>query len=119
MSKPFLRSLKLSRKALAQQAGVNYAIIGAGLQRDSVPAANTALRLAKALHIPLENLLDDDFSDCEQEAGGAAISEAVKKNATVLKYWAVYEDLELLPASTRQIVIEMVHKLAYDAKRSV
>lgn len=105
--------LGISRKELAENAGIKYAVIGAGLERDSIPAANTALKISKALHIPLENLLDDDFS---KTFNGDSVSSAIKKEALATKYWSVYEDLEKLPVSTRQILTEMVHKLALDLK---
>lgn len=41
--------LGLTRKALAQQSGIKYAVICADLERDSIPAANTALRISKVL----------------------------------------------------------------------
>ena len=51
--------LGLTRKALAQQAGIKYAVIGAGLERDSIPAANTALRISKVLKKPSDYNRDD------------------------------------------------------------
>ena len=41
--------LGLTRKALAQQAGIKYAVIRTRLERDSIPTANTALRISKVL----------------------------------------------------------------------
>lgn len=99
----------ITRKDLAVASGIKYAVIGAGLERDSIPAANTALRIAKALHIPLENLLDDDFS---QIPDSAEIAGAIKKESLLLKYWNVYEDLERLAPAQRQPIIEMIHALA-------
>lgn len=106
--------LGITRKDLALQAGIKYAAIGAGLERDSIPAANTALRLAKALHIPLENLLDDDFTKHSYQN---EISESIKREAVMNKYWNVYEDLESIPKNTRQIILEMIHKLSLEEKR--
>lgn len=105
--------LGMTRKELAENAGIKYAVIGAGLERDSIPAANTALKISKALHIPLENLLDDDFSENFDEG---KISAEIKKEALATKYWSVFEDLEKLPLSTRQIVTEMIHKFASASK---
>lgn len=51
--------LGLTRKDLAQQAGIKYAVIGAGLERDSIPAANTALRISKVLKNPPKYNRDD------------------------------------------------------------
>ena len=107
--------LGLTRKDLALQAGIKYAAIGAGLERDSIPAANTALRLAKALHIPLENLLDDDFSTTSSQN---EISNIIKKEFLINKYWNVIEDLELIPKNTRQTILEMIHKLSLEEKNS-
>ena len=104
--------LGLTRKDLAQQAGIKYAVIGAGLERDSIPAANMALRISKVLKIPLENLLDDDFSfDSKQ----TQISKFTSRESDALKYWNVYEDFEKLPVKTRQSIMEVIHKLALDA----
>ncbi len=106
--------LGLTRKDLAQRAGIKYAVIGAGLERDSIPAANTALRISKVLNFPLENLLDEDFSSNSEQS---EISKTMKKESVVLKYWNVYEDLETLSLSTRQTIIEMIHKLALDVNK--
>ena len=104
--------LGLTRKDLAQQAGIKYAVIGAGLERDSIPAANTALRISKVLKIPLENLLDEDFSF---NSNFSENPNLIKKESVALKYFNVYEDFEKLPVKTRQTIIEMIHKLALDA----
>jgi len=53
--------LGLTRKDLAQQAGIKYAVIGAGLERDSIPAANTALRISKVLKNSSDYNRDDFF----------------------------------------------------------
>ena len=105
--------LGISRKELAARAGIKYAVIGAGLERDSIPAANTALHVAKALHIPLENLLDEDFS-VPDEYG--AVSARIKEEEFLAKYRDVYTDLEALPPPVRQTIMEMVHKLAGNAR---
>ncbi len=105
--------LGITRKDLAQQADIKYAVIGAGLERDSIPAANTALKISKVLHIPLENLLDDDFDYSNKDS---EVSELIKKESVLLKYWNVYEDLEKLSKSTRQTIIEMIHKLGKEAE---
>lgn len=106
--------LGMTRKELANLAGIKYAVIGAGLERDSVPAANTALKISKALQIPLENLLDDDFSSDENNA---IFFHTMKDETLSKKYWNVYEDLECLSISTRQIITEMLHKLALNEKK--
>ena len=103
--------LGITRKDLAQQAGIKYAVIGAGLERDSIPAANTALRISKVLKIPLENLLDEDFSF---DSKLTQLSKFTNRESYALKYWNVYEDFEKLPVKTRQTIIEMIHKLALD-----
>ena len=57
--------LGLTRKDLAQQAGIKYAVIGAGLERYSIPAANTALRIPKVL----KNMSDYNRDDSQTRSG--------------------------------------------------
>ena len=42
----------ISRKDLAYKANISYASIGLGLERNSMPGADTALRVSKVLRVP-------------------------------------------------------------------
>ena len=48
----------LERKELAAKADFDVSYIGKGIRRNSVPAADLALRIANALNVKLEFLLD-------------------------------------------------------------
>lgn len=101
--------LGITRKDLALKAGIKYAAIGAGLERDSMPAANTAFRISKALNIPLEVLLDDDFSSVSHKNNKF---DSTKLEYFLNKYWDVLRDLENLPLKIRHTMIETIHKLS-------
>ncbi len=53
-----LKFLGMSRKELALQADFPDSYISKGIKRNSIPAADLALRIAHALNIPLETLLE-------------------------------------------------------------
>ncbi|MBR5964817.1 MAG: helix-turn-helix transcriptional regulator [Treponema sp.] len=48
----------MERKELAARADFDVSYIGKGIRRNSVPAADLALRIANALNVSLEFLLD-------------------------------------------------------------
>lgn len=100
--------LGLTRKELAQKVGISYGIIGAGLERDSIPIATTAVKIAKVLQIPLENLLQGYDIHVENEN----ISEEIKNEAIVKKYWNVYKDLEKIPIQQKDVLIETIHQFS-------
>ncbi|MBQ3670559.1 MAG: helix-turn-helix transcriptional regulator [Treponema sp.] len=102
----------ITRKDLATQSGIKYAIIGAGLERDSIPAANTALKIANALHTPLETLLDDFKAQQSPEDNKNEIYK--KEEFLFKKYRDVIHDFEHIDISTRQIIIEMIHRFAME-----
>ena len=101
--------LGITRKDLAAKAGIKYTAIGAGLERNSMPAANTAFRISKALNISLEALLDDDFSDLSYQNKKI---DSTKIEFFINKYLDVLRDLEKIPIKTRQIIIETIHKFS-------
>jgi len=48
----------MERKELAANANFDVSYIGKGIKRNSIPSADLALRIAKALNVSLEFLLD-------------------------------------------------------------
>ena len=102
--------LGISRKELAQKVGISYGIIGAGLERDSVPIATTAVKIAKVLQIPLENLLQG--YDIQVENEHEDVPEKIKSDAIIKKCWNVYNDLEKLPIEQKEILIETIHRFS-------
>lgn len=49
----------ISRKQLASMADISYSGIGLGIERDSMPGADIALRISRSLNVPLEELLGE------------------------------------------------------------
>lgn len=49
----------ISRKELAFRANIAYQGIGLGIERESMPRVDTALKIAKVLEVPLEYLIDE------------------------------------------------------------
>ena len=103
----------MSRKELATKAGIAYASIGIGLDRNSVPAADTALRIAKALNISLEYLITGAPSNRGMQNGEdgshiQTVTEMLSRYSTTLKH------MESLPSATREKIISLIDTIAAD-----
>ena len=96
----------ISRKELAYKANISYSGIGLGLERDSMPGADTALSIAKTLHVSIAYLLH-----------GTSEPDSTEDTDTGGKYQSVAADLESLPPEVRAPVIEMIHKLSLAARK--
>ena len=62
----------MTRKELAAKAEFPDSYISKGMKRESIPAADLALRISHALNVPLETLLDmpknsQEDSRCEEK----------------------------------------------------
>lgn len=55
-----------TKSQLAESLGINSAVISMWIKRDSVPAADTALKVARFLNVPLEYLLTGEGSPHEE-----------------------------------------------------
>ena len=97
----------LSRKELAYKANISYSGIGLGLERDSMPGADTALSIAKVLHVSIAYLLH-----------GTSEPDSTEDTDNGGKYQSVAPDLESLPPEVRAPVIEMIHKLSLAARKN-
>lgn len=95
----------LSRKELAFQANISYAGIGLGLERNSMPGADTALRISKVLNVSIEFLL----ADTQIEPSDNFIETEIK---TFSKYKKLINDIESLPTDLREPICDMVHRIA-------
>ena len=103
----------ITRKELAFRAGITYASIGIGLERGSIPAADTALRIAKALNISLEYLLTGDEAKKEEteKAPDGHIHIIAEK---IARYSKTIQHMEELPPATRESIISMIDTIAKD-----
>lgn len=94
----------MSRKELASDAEITYASIGIGLERNSVPAADTALRIAKTLNVSIEYLVTGK----NQKEDGKSPSSS----ETVRKYYKTIRELESMNDETRKSIIKMIENVA-------
>lgn len=101
----------ISRKELAFRANIAYQGIGLGIERDSMPRADTALKISKILEVPLENLLDEENLKIRSES---QISEDSIKNRCVglyLKNEKTIKNLEKLPPPVKNSIEEMISRV--------
>lgn len=104
----------LSRKELAFRANIAYQGIGLGLERDSMPGADTALKIAKVLDVPIEYLLDSEQLAIQSDGKDGLQNEALKMRDIELykKNQIIIESLEKLPLSVKEPIVQMIKKLA-------
>ena len=102
------------RKGLAFKANIAYQGIGLGLERNSMPGADTALGGAKVLDVPVEYLFDEEQLAIQTEESDKLSSEALKMRGIELykKNQMLIENLEKLPLAIKEPIVQMIKKLA-------
>lgn len=105
-----LESKGISRKELAYMVGIKEMTIHKAIERDSIPSADTALKIAKALHVSLEYLLDipKDNSVLTSKEN----DEIHKATKLYRKYNSIIDNLEILSKKEVNAVSELVKNLA-------
>lgn len=94
--------LGITRKELAKKANFSVHTISNGIRRNGMPAADLAVRISRALNVPLEKLLN--MSDKKQSA---SISETEKQKQDK-KLFAAY-----LP------LVKKINRLQDDSKKAL
>ena len=94
----------ISRKELAFSLGMNKMTVHKAIERDSMPAADTALRIAKTLGVSLEALLDMP-TESENFDNEKAI-------AFYKKYGTLLEKLETLSQREISAVSQLITALS-------
>ena len=89
------------RKWLASEAQFDVSTIGTGLKRNSMPQVDLALRIAKALNVPVEYLVTGKNQSSEK------ISEPEDLHK-FHKYAKIIENLDALPDRERIPIINMI-----------
>lgn len=106
----------LSRKELAFRANIAYQGIGLGLERDSMPGADTALRISKVLNVPIEYLVGEMASKIRvAPAAGALPTDTELKLQNIERYkknQAVIDSLERLPLAIKEPLVSMIMRMA-------
>ena len=117
----------ISRKELAFRANIAYQGIGLGIERESMPRVDTALKIAKVLEVPLEYLINE--KDLEIRPAAESISKEEKKQTdqnnssslhqTENQYIEFYrrnrkiiDSLEKIPSAIKQPIESMIIHIA-------
>ena len=107
-----------SRKELAAEAHFDVSYISKGIERDGIPIADTALRIARALHVSLDYLLDMEPAPAP-DAAAAEPALTAGDSKRYRKYRRMIEQLELLPEKGQALVSQLIatmHELAAATK---
>lgn len=117
----------ISRKELAFRANIAYQGIGLGIERESMPRVDTALKIARVLEVPLEYLIDE--KDLEIRPAAESLSKEEKKQTdqnnssslhqTENQYIEFYrrnrkiiDSLEKIPSAIKQPIESMIIHIA-------
>lgn len=117
----------ISRKELAFRANIAYQGIGLGIERESMPRVDTALKIARVLEVPLEYLIDE--KDLEIRPATESLSKEEKtqtdqNNSSSLQqtenqYIEFYrrnrkiiDSLEKIPSAIKQPIESMIIHIA-------
>lgn len=98
-----------SRKELALEAGIDASYISKGIDRNGIPIADTALRIARALNVTLEYLLDMESDEKVQK-------EPEDFSKTDLRIFKKYKDtlaqLENINQKERRVILQLIETIA-------
>lgn len=94
----------ISRKELAYRANIKEMTIHKAIERGSVPSADTAVKIAKALNVSIEYLLD-----LPSDESLPTNSEIIK---TYQKYGSLITQLEKLSQKEQTAVVQLVETLS-------
>lgn len=117
----------ISRKELAFRANIAYQGIGLGIERESMPRVDTALKIARVLEVPLEYLINE--KDLEIRPAAEGLSKEEKKQTdqnkssslhqTENQYIEFYrrnrkiiDSLEKIPSAIKQPIESMIIHIA-------
>ncbi len=112
----------LSRKELAFRANIAYQGIGLGLERDSMPGADTAIKVAKVLNVSVEYLLGSEaleirdkkeFQDSKKDAALQSEANLYLKNKKTI------DSLERLPVELKAPIEEMIVRISNNTEAPV
>ena len=100
----------ISRKELSYMINVKEITIHKAIERDSVPSADTALKIAKALNVSLEYLLD--METITQHDSNVDFDEIQKATKLYRKYNIILNELEHLSQKELTAVSQLVKTLS-------
>lgn len=94
-----------TRKELAAEIGLDASNIGKGERNGNIPAADTALKIAHALGVSLEYLLNIAEPDKKSSSQTEIDIKLCKK------FYSTIQKLNSLPESTRNPICKMIEEL--------
>ncbi len=96
----------ISRKELAAVAKFSVNTISTGIKRDGMPEADLALRISKALNVPLEQLLSSNASIQRIDK-----SEFEAQQKLLALYMPYIQKIEHLPVPTKKALLTIIDSI--------
>ena len=100
----------MERKVLASLANFDVSYIGKGIRRNSIPAADLAVRIAKVLNVSLEYLLEIPEQSISRK--NESTSESNSAIRLYHKYSKHLNELENLSAEERDIILKLMNTIS-------
>ena len=105
-----LDSQGISRKELAYLVNIKETTLHKAIERDSVPSADTALKISKVLHVSLEYLLDMPKTETSSDKKENDESQTAAK--LYKKYNSIINKLDKLSTKEINAVSALIKNLA-------
>mgnify|MGYP004513132389 FL=1 len=117
----------ISRKELAFRANIAYQGIGLGIERESMPRVDTALKIAKVLEVPLEYLIDEKDLEIRPATEGLSKEEKTQTDQNIssslqqtenqyIEFYRrnrkIIDSLEKIPSAIKQPIESMIIHIA-------
>lgn len=117
----------ISRKELAFRANIAYQGIGLGIERESMPRVDTALKIARVLEVPLEYLIDEKDLETHLVTKSLSKEEIIltdqKSNSSLqqtenqyIEFYRrnrrIIDSLEKIPSAIKQPIESMIIHIA-------
>lgn len=103
-----LKFLGKSRKELALEVGFDVSYISKGIERNGIPIADLALKIAKALGVSLEYLLGFNANPANGVGTGNSGTQNTDEVNTILhlyrKYYKIISFMETLPEEKKSFI---------------
>ena len=104
-----LSYLGKTRKELALEANFDVSYISKGIERNGIPIADTAVRIAHALNVSLEYLLDME----KKEVTKINVEEIKKEDIRIYKkYKKTLEQLENINQKERKAILSLIETIS-------
>ncbi len=100
----------ISRKELSFKANISYTGIGLGIERNSMPGADTAVRIARVLGVSVEYLLGEDNFRLKNDQNDNLITIADEVKL-LNKYKNLISSLERIPSEISLPIQEMIIRI--------